>query len=245
MKAQWLLSLLFILLLITGCGEKVPKSEYDALLAEYQELKITLGDSQDLNIKNGKLLNQILTDLSEISGNTMILRQEVESGTAKILQAERISTNITAIRNKIEKLGKQNNGKNNILKKTIQNLSVIIEEKEKEIIALKKVITEQEDIIREKESLIQDQGDIINQKEAALRQAVQEQASLLYQAGCELEKLAKEAPEVSKKKNKKKIDLYQKRLLLKALFYYQKAYSYGYVPARDDSDRLNRQLNVI
>lgn len=245
MKTQYLLPLLFLLVItIGGCQKKVPKSEYDNLMSEYQELKSELGISQSTNIRNGKELAQILTDLSEISGNTVILRQDVESGAVRPKQIELISTNIDAVRKKVRELESRNNG-NEAFQKTIQNLKVVIAEKEKEIASLKRIIADRDNQIKENKEVIRHQGDIITQKELALKQAVREQAALLYQAGTELEKLAQAAPDVSRKKNKKKMSIYRQKVLERARFYYRKAYDYGYDSAKNDVWRIERLLNNL
>lgn len=237
MNTHKIIYLVFLIIGLTSCKEKVSKAEYDEILSEYKELKEVVGESQSLNLKNARTLNQTLTELANISDNTMLLRQDLETGTAQIKQAEQITGCIISIKNKIKKLEKQNEA-NPEFRKTIQNLKIVITEKEKEIIKLKRIIASQDNIISQKEEVIQIQSNTISQKESELRQAINEQAYLLFQAGEELEYLADNAPDVSRKKNKKKIDEYQKRILQKSLFYYEKASLYGYDEAKKKADRL-------
>lgn len=203
MNTHKIIYLVFLIIGLTSCKEKVSKAEYDEILSEYKELKEVVGESQSLNLKNARTLNQTLTELANISDNTMLLRQDLETGTAQIKQAEQITGCIISIKNKIKKLEKQNEA-NPEFRKTIQNLKIIITEKEKEIIKLKRIIASQDNIISQKEEVIQIQSNTISQKESELRQAINEQAYLLFQAGEELEYLADNAPDVSRKKNKKK-----------------------------------------
>lgn len=133
MNTHKIIYLVFLIIGLTSCKEKVSKAEYDEILSEYKELKEVVGESQSLNLKNARTLNQTLTELANISDNTMLLRQDLETGTAQIKQAEQITGCIISIKNKIKKLEKQNEA-NPEFRKTIQNLKIIITEKEKEII---------------------------------------------------------------------------------------------------------------
>lgn len=154
MNTHKIIYLVFLIIGLTSCKEKVSKAEYDEILSEYKELKEVVGESQSLNLKNARTLNQTLTELANISDNTMLLRQDLETGTAQIKQAEQITGCIISIKNKIKKLEKQNEA-NPEFRKTIQNLKIIITEKEKEIIKLKRIIASQDNIISQKEEVIQ------------------------------------------------------------------------------------------
>jgi len=102
MNTHKIIYLVFLIIGLTSCKEKVSKAEYDEILSEYKELKEVVGESQSLNLKNARTLNQTLTELANISDNTMLLRQDLETGTAQIKQAEQITGCIISIKNKIK-----------------------------------------------------------------------------------------------------------------------------------------------
>lgn len=243
--------------LISCGGETVPKKEYDEVFNEYKQLKESLDATQTANINQAATINKTLSELAEISGNTLILRGNIENGTARITQAERISDNIRAIKNKITTLEKQV-GDNKTYKTIIANLKTMIVEKEKEIDSLKKIIKKQNSTISEQSSTINQQKTTIiqqqeeisqktqqidNQKEN-LKQAVRAQAYLLYQAAGEFEKFATNVPDVSRKKNQKKVNEWAISMLSKSLHYYNKSKEYG-INASADISRVNKRLTQL
>ena len=212
---------IFFLLILSfiGCGETVPKAEYDKLNTEYREARRNLGIKNEAVFKAQQDINLILYRIAEVSSTTLGLRRDVELGNAEMRQAEQIDKHIDQLKKYIKQLENKTSDKEYLT--IIKNLKTILSGKEKEIQQLKKTIIEQE-------HQIHNQSIVISSQERQLNQAIANQAVLLFQAGQDLEKLADDIPDVSRKKNKKKIDLYQKTILRKALFYYEKASQYGY-----------------
>jgi hypothetical protein len=91
-----------LFLVLAACGPKgVPQEEYDDVIREYNELKQSVEDAKNSNVNQAIVLNQTLSDLAQISGATEIIRSGIESGSAKLSQAEQISKNIVAIKKRL------------------------------------------------------------------------------------------------------------------------------------------------
>ncbi len=227
----------FILFLLAtsfiSCQETVSKATYDELKREHIETKKALGSQNEVVFKARQEINQVLYRISQVSNGTLGLRKDMENGNAKIRQAEQINQHINQLKSYINQLEKRTSDKEYI--GIIRNLRTIISGQEKEIQQLKKTISEQE-------QQIYDQSVVITSQKRQINQAISDQAVLLFQAGQDLEKLADDIPDVSKKKNKKKLSQYQKTILRKALFYYEKAYQYGYASADRHVQKIKIRL---
>lgn len=206
--------------------ETVSKQEYDEIYEEYQLLKESLDATQTSNLNQAATINKTLTELAEISGSTLVLRTNIEKGTAHVTQAELISNNIQSIKNKISALESQI-GNDSAYKKMVENLKTIVREKEAEINSLKAIIESQKETIQQQTTTITEQGEQISKQQELLKRAVVVQSQLLYQAAKEFEEIAEEVPDVSRKKNQKKVDNWAVTMLNSALIYYQKSQEYG------------------
>lgn len=248
MRVHKIISMFVLAGLFLSCGgDTVPKKEYDEIYDEYKLLKESLDATHTSNLKQAATISKTLSELAEISGNTLVLRSNIENGTARVTQAERISDNIRAIKSKIASLENQI-GDNSVYKKIVINLKTIIKEKESEINALKGIIESQNTTITEQESTIdqqlqeiEQQGQKINYQQERLQQAVKAQATLLYQAAREFEQFAEDVPDVSRKKNQRKVNAWAISMLSRSLLYYEKSQEYGI----DASIAISRVKNRI
>ena len=102
MRVYKIISIIAFTALLFSCGgETVSKKEYDEIYDEYKLLKESLDATRTSNLNQAATINKTLSELAEISGNTLILRGNIENGTARVTQAERISANIKAIKNNV------------------------------------------------------------------------------------------------------------------------------------------------
>ena len=154
------------------------------------------------------------------------------------------------ITKKIASLEKQI-GNDSSYKNIVANLKNIIKKKEAEINSLKEIIenqkttiSKQKSTITEQKITIEQQGQQINNQQEQLQQAVKRQASLLYDAAYEFEQLAQEAPDVSKKKNPKKVNDWAIGMLSRSLQYYQELQKYG-VDASVPISRIKRKITTL
>ena len=132
MRVYKIISVLILAGLFCSCGGGVSQKDYDELKDENKLLKESLDATHTSVLNQAATINKTLSELAEISGNTLILRGDIENGTARVTQAEKLSTNIKAIKNRIAALEKQI-GNDSAYKKIVSNLKTIIKEKEAEI----------------------------------------------------------------------------------------------------------------
>ena len=229
--------------LLTACefksGETVSKEDYDAVVNAYNDLKVSAEATRDSYIESATAVDNILQELSQISGSTAVLRTDVEQGTARLNQVEMIENSIDEIKGKLSQLERltQDNAQ---YKKLVSSLRTVIAEKEKEIEDLKaeiqsrdQTINEQNEMISAQHGTIAQQNETISAQQANLQKAVQEQARMLFKAGEDFEELGDESPTVSRRKDKAKVKSLTIEMYEKAILYYSKAQETGYAEAAD------------
>ena len=228
-------------LLLAGCefrsGNSVPKEDYDAVVNAYNDLKISAEATRDSYIEQATAVDNILQELSQVSGSTAVLRTDVEQGTARLNQVEMIENSIDEIKAKLSRL-EQLSKDNAQFKKLVSSLKTAIAEKEKEIEVLKaeiqskdRTINEQNEMISAQHGTIAQQNETISAQQENLAKAVREQARMLFQAGEDFEELGDESPTVSRRKDKAKVKSLTLEMYEKALLYYSKAQETGYPDA--------------
>ena len=239
-------------LLLAGCefrsGDTVPKEDYDAVVNAYNDLKVSAEATRDSYIESATAVDNILQELSQISGSTAVLRTDVEQGTARLNQVEMIENSIDDIKAKLSRL-EQLTQDNAQFKKLVSSLKTAIAEKEKEIEDLKaeiqskdQTINEQNEMISAQHGTIAMQNETITAQQANLEKAVAEQARLLFQAGQDFETLGDESPTVSRRKDKAKVQSLTVEMYEKAILYYSKAQETGYSAAAVRIDAVKQKL---
>ncbi len=241
--------------LVASCGYYVPKSRYTQLESEYNMVKESLDITQSDYLKQAEALNEIFTKMSSVSRSTIELRGNIEQGSARLTQVEKIEKSIDYIKNRLDGLNELEQS-NERFKKLVSGLRETINEKEAEISVLRneiaakaKRIEEQESKITEQNVTIQKQSQTINNQIAVisnqkedLRKQVQEQAALLYEAGVEFEKIADDSPDVSLKKNRTKVGNWRDQMYRNALLYYTKAQQYGHPDTQSAIQRVSNKM---
>ncbi|MBR5256271.1 MAG: hypothetical protein IKV62_05800 [Bacteroidales bacterium] len=239
-------------LLVTGCelpsGNSVPKEDYDAVVQAYNDLKVSAEATRDSYIESANAVDNILQELSQLSGSTAVLRTNVEQGTARLNQVEMIENSIEDIKSKLDRL-EQMTKDNAQYKKLVTSLKNTLAEKEKEIEDLKaeiqsrdKTINEQNEMISAQHGTIAQQNETISAQQANLEKAVAEQARLLFQAGQDFETLGDESPTVSRRKDKAKVQSLTVEMYEKAILYYSKALETGYSAAEARIEAVKEKL---
>lgn len=249
MRVYKIISLFILTSLLWSCGG-VSQKDYDELKDENIFLKESLNATHSSVLNQAAIINKTLSELAEISGNTMELRVDIENGTARLKQADRISNKIKAIKSRINSLEKEIED-NSAYKKIVYNLNTIIKERETEIYSLKKTIERQKTTIIEQDSTInkqqeeiEQQGQLLSNQQEQLKKAVKTQAQLLYQAASEFEQFANDVPDVSKKKNQKKVNEWAITMLSRSLLYYQESQKYG-IDASSAISRVQRRIATL
>ena len=242
-------------LLLAGCefpsGNTVPKEDYDAVVNAYNDLKVSAEATRDSYIEQATAVDNILQELSQISGSTAVLRTDVEQGTARLNQVEMIENSIDDIKAKLSKL-EQLTQDNAQFKKLVSSLKTAIAEKEKEIEDLKaeiqskdRTINEQNEMISAQHGTIVQQNETISAQQENLQKAVQEQARMLFQAGQDFETLGDESPTVSRRKDKAKVQSLTAEMYEKAILYYSKALETGYSAAAARLEAVKEKLAAV
>ena len=249
-----LIAIAILTIFLTGCNnsqDTVSRTEYEDVLAEYEELRQTTAATQKAYVKQAEQVDSILMALSQISGKAAAIRLDVETGTGRLTQVEQIQGNIKNIKDRIDELEKLASN-NNALKKIITGLKKVVEEKDKEISQLKKRVQEQEKKIQEQDVTIAQQTSTINSQyqtilnqNQSLEQAIKKQAIMLYNAGVAFENLGDDSPEIKRKKDKEKVDNLTKEMYQNALQYYNEAYAAGYTAAQSRITAVKRKINLL
>ncbi len=255
MRTLPIIPILLTALLAAGCefapGNSVPKEDYDAVVRAYDELKVSAEATRDSYIEQATAVDNILQELSQISGSTAVLRTDLEQGTARLNQVEMIENSLEDIKGKLGQLERltQDNAQ---YKKLVASLKTVIAEKEKEIEDLKaelqardRTINEQNEMISAQHGTIAQQNETISAQQANLQKAVQEQARMLYQAGVDFEELGDESPTVSRRKDKAKVKSLTIEMYEKAILYYSKAQETGYPDAAERLAAVKEKMATL
>ena len=233
--------ILFALLAVMAwsCGESSPVSrkEYNSLKQEYADLQAGAQATREEYAAQAAAIDNILQELAQITGRTVTLRSDMEHGTARLTQVQQIEDSIGDIKTRLAQL-EELEGQHKQLQKLVGSLRKVIKEKEAEIEDLKEVIRRKDATINEQHSIINEQSGTIESQNATisiqqenLRAALQEQAQMLFQAGIDFEKLGDEAPEVSRRKDKKSMKAFTQDMYNNAILYYSQAQEAGYPEA--------------
>ena len=247
--------ILLAAVLAAGCefrsGDSVPKEDYDAVVRAYDELKVSAEATRDSYIEQAAAVDNILQELSQISGSTAVLRTDLEQGTARLNQVEMIENSIGEIKDKLDQLERLTKD-NAQYRKVVASLKTVIAEKEKEIEDLKaelqdrdRTITEQNEMISAQHGTIAQQNETISAQQANLQKAVQEQARMLFQAGVDFEELGDESPTVSRRKDKAKVKSLTLEMYEKAVLYYSKAQETGYPEAAERLAAVKEKMAAL
>lgn len=244
--------------LFSGCQKKdtVPREMYMSLLGEYSNLKSNVEDARVSNIQQAQVISQAVLELSEIDLNTITLKDDIERGGGCMTQAEQISQRISDIKERIANLEHQLEEKDMTYIQMVKDLTAKIEQREQTIDSLKTELARQQQILEKQretisiqtqtidkhEQAISQQSNTISLQEAQLRQLVSRQAALLNQAGRDFESVADQEPEISLKKNRRKLDSWAANMYQISIRYYRFAEESGHTASNSDRHRVEQKL---
>ena len=257
MRTLQIIGLSGCLILAASCdflvprGETVPKEDYDTVVQAYEDLKASAEVTRNGYIEQAAAVDNILQELSLISGSTAVLRTDLEQGTARLNQVEMIESSIQDIKGKLDRL-EQLTRDNAEYRKVVSSLKTVIAEKEKEIEGLRaeivekdRTISEQSEKITAQHGTIVMQTETINAQQATLEKAVREQSQMLFQAGQDFEQLGDDVPAVSRRKDKAKVKTLTVEMYEKAILYYTKALETGYADAAARIDAVREKMSLL
>ena len=257
MRTLQIIGLSGCLILAASCdflvprSETVPKEDYDTVVQAYEDLKASAEVTRNGYIEQAAAVDNILQELSLISGSTAVLRTDLEQGTARLNQVEMIESSIQDIKGKLDRL-EQITRDNAEYRKVVSSLKTVIAEKEKEIEGLRaeivekdRTISEQSEKITAQHGTIVMQTETINAQQATLEKAVREQSQMLFQAGQDFEQLGDDVPAVSRRKDKAKVKTLTVEMYEKAILYYTKALETGYADAAARIDAVREKMSLL
>ena len=223
----------------------VSESVVEDLRQELKEMKEDKDILQQQYMDQNKQMTQILEELAAISGRTADLRMDLESGNAKMTQADQIEGSIDAIKAKIRALEKSNSvmsGKNREFTKMIEGFNKVIEEQEQQISTLKREIAGKEVVIKAQKDTIDSQYQTILDQKGQLERTVAQQAKMLCEAGEILESIGDNAPVVTWRRNKEKVTAHAQEVYREARRYYRMSLDAGYAPAQERLDAIDAKI---
>ena len=224
-------SIPFLFFIIVSCSnsstEMVAKSKYDAKIAEYKELNEQQAAVIEDNLEKSKIINNVVTELNQIAGNTHSLRVNVEHGVGELSQAEEINQKLQTLKKRLSAVeGKRSDSSKNLLA-TMDKLKSIIEQKEIEINNLKQEIANQ-------------QQTIANQKNTIASQQV-----MWYKLGTELHSVVEELPKVKGRKDKRNIKNTRYYILNKAKECFEHAAQLGHSLAGSKARQVEGEMSRL
>ena len=225
-------SIPFLFFIIVSCSnsstEMVAKSKYDAKIAEYKELNEQQAAVIEDNLEKSKIINNVVTELNQIAGNTHSLRVNVERGVGELSQAEEINQKLQTLKKRLSAVeGKRSDGSKNLLA-TMDKLKSIIEQKEIEINNLKQEIANQQVTI-----------------DAQSQELMNKQQEMWYKLGTELHSVVEELPKVKGRKDKRNIKNTRYYILNKAKECFEHAAQLGHSLAGSKARQVEGEMSRL
>ena len=229
--------------LFSACGggdsssiEMVSKEKYEKKIEEFHSLNKRLIVIIDDNLEKSQVINNVVSELRQLTGITTSLRIDVERGGGSTNQAEEIKERLNILKNKLKTYSRSTSNDNNKeLLATISNLQQIIEQKELEISQLQQQILEQKEIIRGQQ----------NQIEQQQIELLKKQQNSWYNLGNELYKVTNELPKVKGRKDKRNIKNTRFYILNKAKECFEQAYQLGHPHAATMRAKVQQDMDNL
>lgn len=227
---------------IKSCDIDIPFVTREALetaQSETRDAKQALQSVQDNYARQNRELSSILAELTELSCQTTVLQLNPENGGRQLTQAEKIDGNLDAIRDRIDRLEKEAERARKLDKdmalsaQTIKKLRTTVANQQKEIDNLRTAISDRDATISRQSTVIAVQKDTISEQlqtilrqKAELKRSLDQQTEMVYQAGCDFERLGDEGDQtlnVTGRKDKEMVRAYKKAIYEKASQFYHTA----------------------
>lgn len=249
---------------IKSCDIDIPYVTREALEVsqnEALEAKNALQSVQENYARQNRELSAILAELSELSCQTSALQLDPESGSRQLTQAESIDGNLDAIRTRIDRLEREAERARKLDKdmalsvQTIKRLRTTVANQQKEIDNLRSVISDRDATISRQKTVIAVQKDTISEQlqtilrqKAELQRSLDRQTEMVYQAGCEFERLGDEGDQtlnVSGRKDKEMVRTYKKAIYEKACQFFQQAANMDHAGAKGRYEVISYKISSL
>lgn len=223
-----------------SCGNKqddvtVSKEMYDDLQQKYDVLKESVDGTLSANEKAQMELNSIMVELNSISGKTIQLQKNVESGKGSDNRttSERISEAIAQIKKRLNAVRTDDSNKQTLA--LVKNLRQTIALNEQEITRLNAVIEGKNTEITNLNGQVSDLDSKLQERNEQLQQSLQDMKRAEIESwmsmGNELVRTADLLPNVKGHGNMKEIKQAKLTILLRAKSSYTTAYQLGHAEA--------------
>lgn len=247
---------------LSSCGDNSPfvkRSTLEKSQSENAELKSTLETLQSNFAKQNEDLSSILSDLASISQRTAQIHLNVENAYVEEDTIVLIHENIDAIKIRIDKL-EQEASKARKLDKSLAVATTTIKQLRQTVSIQEEKIAQLSDIIKTKDATIQIQGTTISSqsekiqsqsatiatRESQLRETLDRQVEMLYQAGVALEDIADNGDfKISGRRDKLAVKQYRKSIYESAASYYEMALTQGNADAQESLDALKAKIAAL
>ena len=242
-------------MIVASCGDNSPyvkRSELEQSENEKAELKMSLEELQGSFEKQNEDLSRILNDLSVISRKTAHIQLNVEGVPQEVDQVELISSDIEAVKKRIDDLEKEAARARKLDKKlaiateTINELRETISIQESRIAELNEKISSQDATILAQKNTISAKDSKIASQADELRITIALQVEMIYQAGVALEDIADNGDfKITGRKNKTSVKEYRKSIYNRAVEYYKTALSEGHEMAQSRLDGVREKIEAL
>ena len=216
----------------------VAKEKYEAKIEEYKQLNSKQAAIIEDNIEKNKVINNVLSELRQLTGATTNLRHDIESGGGRVNQAQEIQERLDVLKQTLsgirQSAKKDDNTDSNLLA-TVANLQQIIVQKEEEIAQLQQQIIEKDETIRTQQNTINLQQ----------LQLLKKQQESWYQLGESLHDVVKELPKVKGRKDKRNVKNARLYILNKSLECFQQAHQLGHAKAQNMCTKIEREIEEL
>lgn len=251
-------------LAIKSCDIDIPFVTREALetaQSETRDAKQALQSVQENYARQNRELSSILAELTELSCQTSSLQLDMENGGRQLTQAEKIDGNLEAIRDRIDRLEKEAERARKLDKdmalsvQTIKKLRTTVANQQKEIDNLRSAISDRDATISRQNAVIAVQKDTISEQlqrilrqKAELKRSLDQQTEMVYQAGCEFERLGDEGDQtlnVTGRKDKEMVRAYKKAIYEKASQFYHTAADMEHSAAKGRCEVISYKISSL
>jgi len=225
-----------------NASASVSREVYDELQKKYDMLKESVEGTLSANEEAQLELNRIMVELNTITGRTISLQKNVESGVGEDNKttAERISESIAEIKQRLNSVAASNTNANKQTLALVENLRQTIALNEQEIDRLNTVIQDKDQQITNLDNQLSSTSAQLDQTLLEMQQ--NEKASWL-QMGDELLSTADLLPNVKGHGNMKPIKQAKLTIIKRAKAAYQQAYSLGAAEAITKMKEADRKYD--
>lgn len=227
----------------------VSREVYDELQQKYDMLKESVEGTLSANEEAALELNRIMVELNTISGRTITLQKDIETGRGTNTRsiAKQISESISKIKTRLDAVPTRNADKHTLA--LVKNLRQTIILNEQEIKKLHSVIKQKNQTIEEKEQKISNLDNELSETNTQLNQALgkikKTENDNWIRMGDELVATAELLPNVKGHGNMKWVKKAKLTILLRAKTAYNQAYKLGRTDAVSKIQLVDEKYNEV